>query len=403
MARFSAGALLRTDAAAAHAALLAAAGRFASLGDLDGELEARAVAAHALYVAGDAGQARGRAALDGVRDEAAVAFAAGKLTPRYYLNVVLVDQVMAGHVLETANERSAADIERFGSGLESALAVAERHGDAYHAGQCRELLSRAASWRRDQDAAVRHLAAARESFLAAATPWAAAQPEAGLAELALRAGDPQQAQSYARDALAHAIDPPARQAAMLASLRAEALSRIPDMTAEFADACLAAAARWDGISEPDTLHNTFNAARAYARLGPARRGGRAVRRGDAEGGRALRPGRDRAEQGRLRALAAGDRTAPEAAEQFLEGARLIADDPGNREAYAFVAADAARELERPGRMPPRSRRSSGRRSCSRAWEHRRAGAVPAVGRLGRVPDGGSRDAGGHSTHAFGTR
>ena len=151
-----------------------------------------------------------------MRDEAAVAFAAGKLTPRHYLNVVLVDQVMAGHVLETANERAAADIERFGSGLESALAVAERHGDAYHAGQCHELLSRAAFWRRDQDAAVRHLAAARESFLAAAAPWAAAQPEAGLAELALRAGDPQQAQAYARDALAHAIDPPARQAAMLA-------------------------------------------------------------------------------------------------------------------------------------------------------------------------------------------
>ena len=69
VARFSAGALLRTDAAAAHAALLAAAGRFAALGDLDGELEARAVAAHALYVSGDAGQAPGRAALDGVRDE----------------------------------------------------------------------------------------------------------------------------------------------------------------------------------------------------------------------------------------------------------------------------------------------------------------------------------------------
>ena len=54
VARFSAGALLRTDPAAAHAALLAAAGRFAALGDLDGELEARAVAAHALYVSGDA-------------------------------------------------------------------------------------------------------------------------------------------------------------------------------------------------------------------------------------------------------------------------------------------------------------------------------------------------------------
>ena len=83
----------------------------------------------------------------------------------------------------------AADIGRFVSGLESALAVAERHGDAYHAGQCHELLSRAAFWSGDQDTWVRQLAAARESFLAAATPWAAARAEAVLAELALRAGD----------------------------------------------------------------------------------------------------------------------------------------------------------------------------------------------------------------------
>jgi tetratricopeptide (TPR) repeat protein len=256
--------------------------------------------------------------------------------------------MMAGHVLESASERQAADIERFVSGLESALAVAERHGDAYHAGQCRELLSRAAFWRRDQDAAVRHLTAARESFLAAATPWAAVQAEAALAELAFRAGDAQQAESYARDALAHAIDPPARQAAMLASLRAEALSRIPDKTAEFADACLAAAARWDGISEPDTLHNTFNAARAYARLGrhaeAATLFAEAMPKVDVPYDQA---GIAQSRVDYARSLRAIGRH-KEAAEQFLEGARLIADDPANAEAHAFVAAEAARELDQSG-------------------------------------------------------
>jgi tetratricopeptide (TPR) repeat protein len=346
VARFSAGRLLRTDLAAGQAAMLAAAGRFAELGDLDGELESRAVAAHARYLTGDA--AGGRAALDAVRAEATAAFAAGKMTPRYYLNVVLVELALSGGALETASERSAADIEGFVSGLESALAVAEQHGDAYHTGQCRELLSRAAFWRGDQDAAARHLTAARESFHAAATPWAAVQAEAGLAELALMAGDPQQAESCARDALAHAIDPPASQAAMLASLRAEALSRIPERAAEFADACLTAAARWDGISEPDVLHNTFNAARAYARLGRHAEAAALF----AEAMPKVNVPYDQAgiTQTRIdyaRSLRAIERH-QEAAEQFLEAARLIADDPAGAETHAFVAADAARELQESG-------------------------------------------------------
>ena len=135
---------------------------------------------------------------------------------------------------------------------------------------------------------------------------------------------------------------------MLASLRAEALSRIPDRTAEFADACLAAAARWDGISEPDTLHNTFNAARAYARLGrhaeAAALFAEAMPKVDVPYDQAG-IAQSRVDYGRsLRATGRHQ----EAAEQFLEGARLIAGDPGNREAYAFVAADAARELEQAG-------------------------------------------------------
>jgi tetratricopeptide (TPR) repeat protein len=346
VARFSAGTLLQADPAAGRTALLAAADQFAEAGDLDGELEARAVAAQVLYVTGDT--AGGRAALDAVCGEAAAAFAAGKLTPRYYLNVVLVDRVMAGHVLDTASERSAADIEGFVSGLESALAVAEQHGDAFQAGRARELLAHAAFWRGDTEAVAAHFSAARESFLAAATPWAAVQAESNLAELALRAGDPQRAQAYARDALAHAIDPPARQAAMLASLRAEALGQIPDRIAEFADACLTAAARWDGISEPDTLHNTFNAARAYARLGQhaeaAALFAEVMAKVDVPYDQA---GITQTRIDYARSLRAVERH-QEAAEQFLEAARMLADDPANAEGHAFVAADAARELDASG-------------------------------------------------------
>ena len=350
VARASAGRLAGTDPAAAHAALLEVAGRFAELGDLDRELEARASAAHALLLAGDAGSnlAEVRAAIDAARDEAVAAFAAGKLTPRYYLNVLLIDQIIAGYVLQTAAEHSAADAANFSSGLESVLALAEQHGQSYHSGQCHELQAQNAYRRRDRDAVVRHLTAARESFLGADMPWCAVQAETNLGELALQAGDPQQAESYARDALAHAIDLSPQAAAMLASLRANALSRLPDRTAEFADASLTAAARWDGISEPDTLHNTFNAARAYARLD--RHGEAAALFAEAmpkvdvpydpAGIAQTRElyARSLRELGRHR----------DAAEQFLETARLIADDPDNASAHALVAADAARELQRSG-------------------------------------------------------
>jgi hypothetical protein len=210
LARASAGKLMGTDPAAAQAALLDVAGRFAELGDLDRALEARASAAQALHLAGDTegNRAQGRAVIDAARDEATAAFAAGKLTPRYYLNVLLIDQIIAGHALGTAAERSAADVASLSSGLESVLALAEQHGQAYHLGKGHELQAQVAYWQRDRDAMVRHLTVARESFLGAGLPWFAVQAESNLGELALQAGDPQQAESYARDALAHAVGLP---------------------------------------------------------------------------------------------------------------------------------------------------------------------------------------------------
>ena len=350
VARASAGKLLGTDPAAAQAALLDVAGRFAELGDLDRALEARASAAQALHLAGDTeeNRAQGRAVIDAARDEATAAFAAGKLTARYYLNVLLIDQVIAGHALGTAAERPAADVANLSSGLESVLALAEQHGQAYHLGKGHELQAQVAYWRRDRDAMVRHLTVARESFLSAGLPWFAAQPEMNLGELALQAGDPQQAESYARDALAHAIGLSPQGAAMLASLRANALSQLPDRAAEFADASLTAAARWDGISEPDTLHNTFNAARAYARLNrhaeAAALFAEAMPKVDVPYDPA---GIAQTREVYARSLRALGRHR-DAAEQFLEAARLIAGDPDNASAHAQVAADAALALQQSG-------------------------------------------------------
>jgi len=135
---------------------------------------------------------------------------------------------------------------------------------------------------------------------------------------------------------------------MLASLRANALSQLPDRAAEFADASLTAAARWDGISEPDTLHNTFNAARAYARRSrhaeAAALFAEAMPKVDVPYDPA---GIAQTREVYARSLRALGRHR-DAAEQFLEAARLIAGDPANASAHALVAAGAARELQQSG-------------------------------------------------------
>ncbi|HUN36813.1 MAG TPA: hypothetical protein VMU95_32860 [Trebonia sp.] len=346
IARADAGGLLPTDPTAAHEALLEAAGQFARIGDLDGELEAYATAATALQDAGE--QARSLVAIKTVRDQATAEFAAGRLTPRCYLNVLLADLTIMGQALHAETAREAGAVAEFASKLEAVLATADQHGQAFHAGRCHDLLATVSFWQRDREAGAGHLIAAREMFLAADMPWFMAVAEARLAELALQGGDPQQAESYVRDAQAHAISLPAEEAARLASVRAMALSQLPDRAAEFADASLTAATRWDGISEPDTLHNTFNAARAFAQLGrhaeAAALFAEAMPKVDVPYDQtAIAQTREQYARS-LRAL--GRRR--DAAREFLEAAQLIADDPANAEAYAFVAADAATELRDSG-------------------------------------------------------
>ena len=195
---------------------------------------------------------------------------------------------------------------------------------------------------------IKHLRAARESYLAAAEPWSAALPAATLGEFALQDGDPQAAETYAREALTYSVAFDRRQAAMLASLLVEALSRQRDKALDLADAALSAAARWDGISEPDTLHNTFNAARAYIQLDrhaeAAALFAQAMPRVSVPydpAGVAM----TREQYGRsLRAIGRHE----EAAEQFLEAARIVGDDPAQVQAQANLASAAAESLQRSG-------------------------------------------------------
>jgi len=291
-----------------------------------------------------------RAAIEAVRDQAAAAFSAGRLAPRCYLNVLLADLAIAGQAIAAAPEPAPGDVAAFASRAETTLALARQHDQAFHAGRCHDLLATASSWQGDRDAVAGHLAGARQMFLDAGMPWFMAVVEARLAELALQDGDAEQAESYARDAQAHAISLPPQEAARLASLRAMALSQLPDRAADLADASLTAAARWDGISEPDTLHNTFNAARAYAQLGrhaeAAALFAEAMPKVDVPySGTAIAQTREQYACS-LRALGRHR----DAAAEFLEAARLVAGDPANAAAHAFVAADAAAELRDSGQF-----------------------------------------------------
>jgi tetratricopeptide (TPR) repeat protein len=337
---------MRTDAAAARTALLEVADSFAAAGDQPGALRARATAARALSVVGDHAAARAEGAA--LAAAASAALAEGTLTPRQYLAARGSEHMIVAHMLGAAESRDERDVDAAVAAVSDTLTEAERYDEPHSKGRCYELLAQLDFWHGDQENAVKHLQAARESYIAAREPWSAAGPSATLGEFALQQGDPAAAESYARFAQANVIGMDPRSQAMLASLLVESLLAQPDRALDVADAALAAAARWDGISEPDALHNTFHAAHAYASLD--RHGEAAALFAQAmprvtvpydQTGVAM----TREKYGRsLRAL----KQHKEAASQFLEAARLIADDPDNARAHAALASVAAEELRRAG-------------------------------------------------------
>lgn len=340
--------LLADDPGVARKTLLDVAESYVALQDKPASFRARSSAARALAVTGDHAAAVAESAE--LAAAAEVAFATGELKARHYLSVRMSEQMTAVYVLNVADSRTPAEIDAVVNGLTNTLAVVSRYGDQDHVGRCHEMLAQVASWRRSQDELIQHLKAAHDAYLAAAEPWFAARPAAALAEFALQSGDAVLAESYAREALTHGVDVDPREAAMTASLLVETLTRQPDKALELADAALSAAARWEGISEPDTLHNTFNAARAYFSLG--RHGEAAALFAEAMP-RVSVPydpsGIAMTREQYARSLRAIGQHA-EAAEQFLEAARIIAGDPANIKPQASLAAAAAESLRKSGQQ-----------------------------------------------------
>ncbi|MFR9770594.1 hypothetical protein [Nocardia sp. SC052] len=169
-----------------------------------------------------------------------------------------------------------------------------------------------------------------------------------LAELgAARLADtPEEAEAHLREALALGTQVLAgEEAARLGAQLVIAIASQPDRELDLADAAVRAAARWEGLSEPDVLHHTVVAARAFHR---AERHGEAVALFE----HALLSGAIPYPSGELavvraqfgRSLNALNRHR-EAARQFLEAARLLERDPERTKLHAELAWSAATALE----------------------------------------------------------
>ncbi|WP_330253264.1 hypothetical protein OG874_01205 [Nocardia sp. NBC_00565] len=169
-----------------------------------------------------------------------------------------------------------------------------------------------------------------------------------LAELAAQrlVDDPEDAEQYLRQALSiGATVLPAEHIARLSSQLVMALSGQPGREFELADAALTAAARWEPISTADAEHLTFVAARALHRAGRYGEAAALFEQPLAAGAMPYPP----AEMAILRrqygeSLRKLNRYR-DAARQFVEGARLVDNDPDRVELAAELAWSAASVLD----------------------------------------------------------
>ncbi|MFB8277095.1 hypothetical protein [Nocardia colli] len=167
--------------------------------------------------------------------------------------------------------------------------------------------------------------------------------EVGAARLA---DAPEQAEARLREALTVGAGIlPAEHLARLSSQLVIAISGQPDRELDLADAAVRAAARWEGVSEPDLLHHTVIAARAFHR---GRRHGEAAALFEealAADGIPYPP----TELATVRAQFGDSLNAlhryHDAARQFAQAAQLIEHDPDRRGLHAELALSAAIALE----------------------------------------------------------
>ncbi len=361
--RSRAGLLMEQDPAAARAVLTALAARFDELDDPNEAREARSAAAFSAFLAGDRETAESEAVVIGAEAEAA--YAASEMTARQYLGSRGLPAYIAFNALaqqaESTDAKSDAqpdarpdspapvDPEAVARLVSTEVELAERLADPGRAAVYHRMLAQLAFLRQKPADAAAHLEASRDGFLTAGQIWDAAEPEGLLSQLAFQTGDAAAAERHARDAIAHGSDViSAHERARLGSLLVEILSRQRERQLDLVDAALRAAERWEGLSEPDMLHNRFTAASAYASV---ERYGEAAALFDELMPRVHVPydgpgiAMRREQYGDCLTQLGEHR---KAAEQYVAAAALVQDDPQNQVAHARVAWSAAQALQSAG-------------------------------------------------------
>jgi tetratricopeptide (TPR) repeat protein len=365
--------LLSTEPAAALPGLRELADRFAALqAPPDLLLKSRSDLVVALFLSGGREEADRLAGEVDAQVESA--YAAGDLTAAQYLSLRSRPIQLAHHAYnELAEKEAAADLDAEPGAdqaagaqpdpdlpggepaqsaavramLTSEAELADRLGEPGQAGLYHRMSAQLDFSAQRFDQAGAHLTEAVKRFLAGRRPWSAAEALGLLGQLELRQGHAGHARQHARAALEHGADLIAPELrAQLNSLVVESLIRQTGRDADLVDAALRAAGAWEGISDPDTLHNRFTAARAYLAL---RQFGEAAALFEEFMPRVSVPYEpigiaQTREQFATCLTELGEHR--QAAEQLLAAARLVQHDPANRLAHARLAWTAAQALER---------------------------------------------------------
>ncbi|GAB2836026.1 hypothetical protein GCM10022221_39060 [Actinocorallia aurea] len=255
--------LLRTDDESAPEAV--AEGLAALLPDLAElpvlRLRALATRAMALLRAGDP---EGSDAAHAVAAEADAAWKDGVLTAPLYLEV---RRAVPFTAFVEMREEDPESVARASAAAEAEKALAEELAVAARAAHYAELLGRIRLRAGDHDGSGPHLAEARERYVATGRYWLLPMPTHFLAGQAANAGDAARAEALLRETLrlaGPALGPD--ELAPLASHLVEILAPQQGRAADLVDAALEAARLWEGVHEPDHVHNVCNAARGYLAL-----------------------------------------------------------------------------------------------------------------------------------------
>ncbi|ROO89471.1 hypothetical protein EDD29_7166 [Actinocorallia herbida] len=331
------------------------AGTVAAVADLLPDLEDRpalraealAVLSVALVRGGDL--AGGTEAAGEAAATAEALWSDGVLTPEQYLAARRAVPFAVLNAIDLADPATGAHALHV---LVRETALAEDLGVPSRVAQYLEMSGRVHAGLGDVAEALPYVEAAREGYLKAGQPWFLAGPAHLLAQVALEEDDAARAEARVAEALRlgrAALGP--EDLARTASLLVECLLRQEGRETDAIAAALDAAHLWEGVHEPDHVHNICHAARAYLRLD---RPGEAVGLFEQVADRfevsyeEMSLALTRRQYGEVLRRTGDHRRA---AEQYLAAAAVAAAMEGQAELEGDLAWYAAEELDNAGLRP----------------------------------------------------